>query len=261
MKLLNLGCGNRFDKDWINIDFSSCHPSVRAHNLLESIPLPDSYVDLVYHSHLLEHFPRSRAVLFLGECRRVLKPGGVIRVAAPDLEGITRAYLQSLEDAKAGKKGGAERHEWMTIELLDQMVREKSGGEMLAYLSQETIPAEEFIFKRLGTEAKRIVENVRAANKKGVLSSLKGLVVSARSGKGSDRRVAVFRRSGEVHKWMYDSYSLRRAMEASGFTGVVDRNASESYISEWAKYNLDTEPDGSVYKPDSFYMEGRRPGS
>ena len=67
--------------------------------------------------------------------------------------------------------------------------------------------------------------------------------------------VARFRDSGEVHQWMYDDYSLKRLLEEQGFNSAVRKTASESYIKDWASYSLDTEPDGSVYKPDSLYME------
>ena len=67
-----------------------------------------------------------------------------------------------------------------------------------------------------------------------------------------------FRLGGEIHQWMYDSYSLGRLLTACGFRSVTIRSASESYIPGWPGYNLDTEPDGSVYKPDSLFIEALR---
>jgi hypothetical protein len=68
-------------------------------------------------------------------------------------------------------------------------------------------------------------------------------------------QVGRFRQSGEVHQWMYDRYSLKRLLEHCGFSRVVQRSATDSYIENWPQFNLDTEPDGSIYKPDSLYME------
>ena len=68
-------------------------------------------------------------------------------------------------------------------------------------------------------------------------------------------QIGRFRLSGENHQWMYDSYSLSRLLEAAGFKGFVVRSASESYSPNWSSYNLDTEPDGSIYKPDSLFVE------
>jgi hypothetical protein len=68
-----------------------------------------------------------------------------------------------------------------------------------------------------------------------------------------------FRRSGELHKWMYDRYSLANALKAAGFTDTKQLEATESRIPEWSSFNLDTEPNGRTYKPDSLFMEATRP--
>ena len=86
------------------------------------------------------------------ECRRVLKPGGILRLVTPDLEGIARSYLQCLEAAQRGEQGAAARYEWILVELLDQLVRHESGGEMLKLWCRPELPAEDFIAQRVGTE-------------------------------------------------------------------------------------------------------------
>ncbi|WP_234300754.1 hypothetical protein [Sphaerospermopsis aphanizomenoides] len=68
-----------------------------------------------------------------------------------------------------------------------------------------------------------------------------------------------FRQSGEIHQWMYDHYSLYELLKRCGLEKITKRNADASYIPDWARFNLDTEPDGSVYKPDSLYMEAVKP--
>jgi hypothetical protein len=42
-------------------------------------------------------------------------------------------------------------------------------------------------------------------------------------------------------------------------TDIIQRSATESYLQDWVKWNLDTETDGTIYKPDSLYMEGKKP--
>jgi SAM-dependent methyltransferase len=67
------------------------------------------------------------------------------------------------------------------------------------------------------------------------------------------------RRSGEMHRWMYDRHSLGRLLAEAGFVGVEKLDAATSRIEGWTGFGLDTEPDGSPYKPGSLYLEGRRP--
>src|SRR4051812_26231586 len=102
MTYLNLGCGSRYHRDWIHIDIEPSTPHGIAYDLSEGIPQPDNSCDVVYHSHVLEHIRRQHAGPFIAECYRVLKPGGVIRVVVPDLERITRTYLEKLEGASNG---------------------------------------------------------------------------------------------------------------------------------------------------------------
>lgn len=51
---------------------------------LERIPYADQEFDLVVMRHVLEHTPTPLAAL--AECRRVLRPGGMLLVLVPDLE-------------------------------------------------------------------------------------------------------------------------------------------------------------------------------
>src|SRR6266576_6947071 len=99
MKGLNLGCGTRFHPEWTNIDVGYVNPHVQIHDVRKGLPFLDDTFDVVYHSHLLEHLPRESALPFSQECYRVLKRGGIIRVAVPDLERIARLYLQTLAKA------------------------------------------------------------------------------------------------------------------------------------------------------------------
>ena len=136
MKLLNIGCGTRFHKDWINIDKFSHSKDVIPYDLKKGIPFPDHYFDVVYHSNLLEHFSKAGAFFLLKECLRVLTSGGIIRVAVPDLEEIARIYLESLEQSRKGSKEWEYNYEWILLEMYDQVARNKSGGEMLNYFSK-----------------------------------------------------------------------------------------------------------------------------
>ena len=122
---INLGCGLRVAKGWLNIDgslnavFASSpkwmhiilyrHSGARQyysleqycdilekhqflyHDLSLSLPLHDNTVDFIYSSHFLEHLFKNDAVNLLKACAQALKPGGIIRISIPDL-----AYAVSL---------------------------------------------------------------------------------------------------------------------------------------------------------------------
>ena len=150
-KMLNIGCGHRFHKDWINIDIDPASPEVKKVNIMGGLPYPDNSFDVVYHSNVLEHLPRQKGKEMIAECYRVLKPGGILRINIPDLERICREYLLNMEKASAGDVMAANNYDWMLIEMLDQVSRNKSGGEMAEYLSQTQLPNPEFLKQRLGS--------------------------------------------------------------------------------------------------------------
>jgi predicted SAM-dependent methyltransferase len=241
----NLGCGTRHHPDWINMDFHGDGTVVHAWDLRYELPLPPRCCDVVYTSHLIEHFDRADAHQFLLECRRVLKPSGLIRIAAPDLEAISRSYLTCLDDALKGQPGADASYEWAAIELLDQMVRHQSGGEMLKLWRQATVPAEDFVARRVGAEYWRVRD--RYKNQAVPVAPY------------NSRDIGEFRLSGEVHQWMYDRYSLGKLLSVCGFKNAHACSADESSIEGFANYRLDTHADGTVYKPDSFFMEAVAP--
>jgi len=77
---LNLGGGNQKIPGFVNID---------RLNGQEAYPLPayaDGSVDEIRASHILEHFGHREVPEVLKEWVRVLKPGGVLKIAVPDFD-------------------------------------------------------------------------------------------------------------------------------------------------------------------------------
>ncbi|MBU1645430.1 MAG: methyltransferase domain-containing protein [Gammaproteobacteria bacterium] len=64
------------------------------HDLAYGIPLDDASADFVFSSHFLEHLFRREGERLLRECHRVLRPGGIVRIAVPDLEYALSLYAQ-----------------------------------------------------------------------------------------------------------------------------------------------------------------------
>jgi predicted SAM-dependent methyltransferase len=101
---LNLGCYvMMFHYGWTNVDIldlsefakDNIYRFIRS-DLTAGFPgAPSDTVELIYMSHLIEHLGAKEGLFLLGECRRVLKPGGLIRVSCPDAKKITQMYAEN----------------------------------------------------------------------------------------------------------------------------------------------------------------------
>jgi predicted SAM-dependent methyltransferase len=270
MKLLNLGCGNRYNTSWTNVDFRSTGSGVIAYDLRKGIPFEEETFDVVYHSNVIEHFGKEDAPFFIQECYRVLKNNGILRIAYPDLESLIKHYVRILNELRDGNLQYSDDYDWIMLELLDQSVRNYSGGSMLKYFIKDTIPNEEFVISRCGTEAKHLIDfgkklyaeqtkytppptHVRL---KKTLRHIMDQCLKKLFGKHYIAyKIGRFRLGGEIHQWLYDSYSISKLLDFVGFKNIIIRDAFTSYIDNWSSYNLDSEPDGNIYKPDSSYIE------
>jgi predicted SAM-dependent methyltransferase len=265
MKYLNLGCGERLHPAWVNLDLRPADASVQKWDLQAELPFPEESFDVVYHSHVLEHFSKGEGLRLLERCRRVLRRGGTIRVVVPDLERIVQLYVSSFEKCVAGEEQAAEQYDWAMLEMYDQAVREGSGGEMLVYIQKANESQLAFAKERLGAELERMRAtkgtDKRKQRGRGLAETFRRKALRLIAGREgiSAYDQGMFRRSGELHKWMYDRYSLEKALKAAGFVDAKQCGAAESRIAGWASFHLDTEPDGSTYKPDSLFMEATRP--
>ena len=270
MKLLNLGCGNRFHKEWINVDFHSSDSNVIEYNLRTGIPFENETFDVVYHSHVIEHFSKEEGPIFIRECYRVLRPQGILRIAFPDLEQIALNYIRLLNELKNNNLEYINDYDWIMLELFDQTIRNFSGGEMAEYFFRESIPNKGFIIKRIGVEGNKLIEfgsnhykDKMKEKRKEKISVLKRFnreyfIQKLLGNEYKALQIGRFRLGGEIHQWMYDSYSLSQLLNSIGFRDITERDAFSSFILNWGKYNLDTEPDGSIYKPDSGYIEAKK---
>lgn len=115
--LLNIGSGSIKLPGFVNIDIGR-GADIRCDVTL-GLNYADSTVDAIYNEHFIEHLSQAEIIRFLRECNRVLKPGGVIRIATPDLDELVRQYW--LDDwrqpwlAKYGYEWVGTRAEYMNI--------------------------------------------------------------------------------------------------------------------------------------------------
>jgi predicted SAM-dependent methyltransferase len=91
---LHIGPGKTYLEGWVNIDvFSSVKADIYCSAL--AIPYPPEHFDIVYSSHLLEHFNRHMILAALGHWRNLLKVGGILRLAVPDFAAIVFRYMKN----------------------------------------------------------------------------------------------------------------------------------------------------------------------
>lgn len=279
--MLNIGCGRVFHEGWINLDVAPADASVVQLDASKGLPFKDGTVDVCYSSHVLEHIAGHEAGLFLSECARVLKSGGVIRIVVPDLEMIVREYSLLLHKLSKGDDSRSDDYDWIMLELFDQVGREKSGGEMAQYLLRPGLPNREFIRARIGAEAesywkpgmseaaaggdagtiwrKLLTKSPSQVMKKLRERIARSMVRLIAGGSAADAfQVGLFRASGEIHRWMYDRYSLVRLLKQAGFVDVAVCDAETSRISNFSYYGLDFF-EGRIRKADSLFVEGIRP--
>jgi SAM-dependent methyltransferase len=157
MQILNIGCGTKTSQhaSVINLDWSiylrlrrnriarraaqlilrgerrerllSLGDNVRLHDLRKGLPFESDTVDVVYHSHFLEHLDRPYAGTFLREVHRVLRRSGIHRIVVPDFEATCRKYLDhvALCDGDASRHS---EHESYIADVIEQSVRREAAG-------------------------------------------------------------------------------------------------------------------------------------
>jgi predicted SAM-dependent methyltransferase len=268
LNYLNVGCGNKFHKQWVNIDMVSSTKDVIAYNLIKGIPFSNEHFDVVYHSQVLEHFPKEKAYDFISECYRVLKPGGIIRVVVPDLENIVNEYKKYLDENlnNPSEMSGA-NYDWILLEMYDQTVRNYSGGQMAEFLERPKVINEKYVIDRMGYVGRHIrntyLNGSAESNKiKKAFSSLRMFkkavrYVFSRILQTEASRIGSFRLGGEIHMWMYDRYSLSKLLKECGFENISIKTPFESEIPDWSKYELDVK-DGLAFDPTSLFIEAKK---
>lgn len=245
MKLVNIGCGSNYHKDWINLDLYRSK-FVKYHNIKKPLPFTNSSVDVIYHSHVLEHLNKQEANNFIEECFRVLKSDGIMRVVVPDLEQICREYLNNLENGFSSNNVEIiAKYNWNKIEIFDQMIRQKSGGEMIETIINKKINFN-YVVQRNGDELKPLF--VSTSNNKLLIKNY--LKLFLRKFRKSPQK------SGEAHKWMYDKLDLKILLKSHGFKNFKVIKYNESIIMNWSSHALDKSKNGDfARKPDSLFIE------
>jgi GT2 family glycosyltransferase/predicted SAM-dependent methyltransferase/cytochrome c-type biogenesis protein CcmH/NrfG len=91
--LLNIGCGNKKLAGFTNVDME---PGADIQlDVTKGLPFDNNSVHAIFSEHFFEHITQAQGGQFLRECRRVLVPGGVCRIATPDLDALINEYTSN----------------------------------------------------------------------------------------------------------------------------------------------------------------------
>jgi len=144
---LHLGCGRKYIPGFVHVDLQELDHIDYRTSVDDLSFAGDDSVDLIYSSHVLEHFGRHEYRDVLREWHRVLKPGGVLRIAVPDFEAVVRYYTEKEADIElllglvvgGQKEGEFDYHKMIFDEkLLSRVLREAGFREVQRYDWRET---------------------------------------------------------------------------------------------------------------------------
>ncbi|MEO6215318.1 MAG: methyltransferase domain-containing protein [Sphingomonas sp.] len=90
-RLLNLGGGGNTIEGALTVDID---PRADSYvNVMKTLPFESGSIDLILLEELIEHVDKDRGSALLRECFRIMKPGGTMRVATPDLDWLSAGIL------------------------------------------------------------------------------------------------------------------------------------------------------------------------
>jgi SAM-dependent methyltransferase len=259
--------------EWNNVYFSPLpQPKSSAatyHDLTLPLPFADNSFDAIYVCRVMEHLSPNHGARFVADLFRLLKPGGVCRLSTPDLEEIAEEYLRQLKqcwDDPADRN--LIRFHWIKLQMLDQMVREKGGGDMMEAIHRGDFDPEyakerfEDVFNEFlpasteqgtGPPSPKALHPVVRFIRRAV-----GRVYRTTLGKRPAASVDP-RRTFEADKWLHDRLSLRLCMEACGFHRYRVKDFRSSDIPGWDRFRLDTSRLGDHPLEPSLFVEAHRP--
>ena len=91
---LHLGCGDKYIPGFIHIDYADYEHIDYRQSIVDLSMYKDDSVQLIYCCHALEYFNRHEVKDVLAEWHRVLKKGGILRLAVPNFEAMVKVYLK-----------------------------------------------------------------------------------------------------------------------------------------------------------------------
>lgn len=256
---VNLACGSTYvdEAGWLNLDFTPASSKVRKANLLGRLPVADGTADAVYCSHFLEHIPRQRVLSFLRECRRILRPGGTLRLVLPDLEEMCRTYL----DLRV--RGEHAKADFLVLQIVDQCVRQVPGGRLGSFYRELANRPEGQSMMAFVRQRNGETFDAPAAGPRRGWSAIVGrlqnayvrLLVALLPDAFREQNVSMAS-TGERHMWLWDFHQLAEELRLAGFAQVRRERFDSTGIAEFPLHLLDIDAGAQPRKGmESMFVE------
>ena len=113
LKKIHIGCGNKYFKNWVNIDIDENVKADIYDNVLTLDKIENETADCIYACHILEHLGRHEYLDSLNVWVSKLKCGGKLILAVPDFENVCNYFLKT-RDIKSvtGLVCGGQKNEY-----------------------------------------------------------------------------------------------------------------------------------------------------
>lgn len=110
---LHLGCGGKYLEGYFNIDARPEVESDLTADVTKLTSFNDNMADVIYACHIFEHVPKPQVSEVLTEWKRILRPGGILRIAVPDFEAVAKLYNDGVPMQRLiGLLCGRQNHQW-----------------------------------------------------------------------------------------------------------------------------------------------------
>lgn len=239
--MLNLGCGTKMNWSWTNLDFN-LNAYFAHHRIIAKILRQIRILSEARYKRLLGVDPQiirwdlSKGIPFEDNSFDVIYNSHVMEHI--DLHAV---LLFLKEIYRVLKKGGIVRIVVPDLKILINhyvsSAQKLENGDMSALENhQENIY--QLFYQMVRTEC------AGASQQTAFVRAVENIVRGGPS------------KTGELHRWMYDKYTLGSLLNNAGFRDVCECGYNSSTIEGWSQFNLDTNDDGTAYKPFSLYFEG-----